>query len=178
MHGPGRSSPAAREPASARQVFEPDGRGPWVSDREEGERGVGMTGGARLSSPTLRPRRRRAHRRGFRPRRRQRRAGLGPASSGGCRGGGAARRGGQVRRRRGGTAEARREVVVPVVSDCNRKGKRRGKGQWSTAVLDRAKRRAGEARTARSPAARRGGAPVDPEYWDYLGRNWWCWGAQ
>ena len=27
----------------------------------------------------------------------------------------------------------------------------------------------------RSPAARRGGAPVDPEHWSLLGKNWWCW---
>ena len=60
---PRASSPAARAPARARQVFKPDGRGPAVSGYEEGERGVRMTGGARLSSPTSRPRRRRAHRR-------------------------------------------------------------------------------------------------------------------
>ena len=171
MHDPGRSSPAAREPARARQVFEPDGRGPWVSDREEGERGVGMTGGARLSSPTLRPRRRRAHRRVFRPRRRQRRVGMGPASSGGCSGGGAARRGGRVHRRRGGTAEELREVVALADSNCHREGKVRGKSQWCTAVLDRAKGGAEEARTARSPAARRGGAPVDPEHRSSSGMN-------
>ena len=126
---PRRIGPAAREPARARQVFEPDGRGPWVSGREEGERGVGMTGGARLSSPTLRPRRRRAHQRVFRPRRRQRRAGMDSVSCRGCRGGGAARRGGPVRRRRGGTAEARREVVAAAVSDCKRRGKQGGTDQ-------------------------------------------------
>src|SRR6187399_172290 len=57
------SSPAARVPARARQAFKPDGRGPAVSGCEGRERGVRMTGGARLSSPTSRPRRRRAHRR-------------------------------------------------------------------------------------------------------------------
>ena len=41
---PMRCSPTAREPARARQVFKPDGRGPWVSGTEEGERGGGMTG--------------------------------------------------------------------------------------------------------------------------------------
>ena len=65
-----------------------------------------------------------------------------------------------------------------VVSHFNRRGKQRGNGQWSTAVLDRAKGRAREARTARSPAARRGGAPVDPEHWDVLGRSGGCWGSQ
>ena len=38
--------------------------------------------------------------------------------------------------------------------------------------------RAREARTMRSPAARRGGAPVDPEHWDVLGRSGWCLEAQ
>ena len=129
VHGPGLTSLVARVPARARQVFEPDGRGPVVSGREEGERGVGMTGGARLSSPTLRPRRRRAHRRGFRPRRRQRRAGTDSASSCGGSGGGAARRGGRVRRRRGGTAEELWEVIAPADSDCHKEGKARGKHQ-------------------------------------------------
>ena len=100
------------------------------------------------------------------------------ASCRGCRGGGAARRGGPVRRWRGGTAEARREVVALVVSDCKRRGKQGGKGQWSTAVPNQVKGEAGEARTTRSPAARRGGAPVDPEHWDVLGRSGWCWEAQ
>ena len=126
---PRRTSPAARVPARARQVFEPDGRGPWVSGREEGKRGVGMTGGARLSSLTPWSRRRRAHRRRLRPRRRQRRAGSSSASCRGCNGGGAARLGALVRRRRGATAEARRRSVAAAVSDCKQRGKERGKGQ-------------------------------------------------
>ena len=162
---PRASSPAARVPARARQVFKPDGRGPAVSGCEGRERGVRMTGGARLSSSTSRPRRRRAHRRRFRPRRRQRRAGTLPASSGGCGGGVAARRGALVRRRRGATAEARRRSVVGVVFDCKQKGKERGNGQGCAAVPKQAEGGAGEACTSRSPAARRGGAPVDPEHW-------------
>ena len=38
----------------ARQVFNPDGRGLSVRDRERGKGEVRMTGGARLSSSTLR----------------------------------------------------------------------------------------------------------------------------
>ena len=129
VHGPGGLAQPHGASARARQVFKPDGRGPWVSGTEEVEKGGGMTGGARLSSLTPRSRRRRAHRRRFRPRRRQLRAGTCSASSCGASGGGAARRGGRVRRRRGGTAEEFREVVAPAVSDCNREGKVRGKHQ-------------------------------------------------
>ena len=71
--GPGRT--AHRTGASARaRVFKPDGRGPAVSGCEGRERAVRMTGGARLSSSTTRPKRRRAHRRRFRARRGKRRA--------------------------------------------------------------------------------------------------------
>ena len=55
---PRANNPAARAPARARQVFKPDGRGPAVSGFDGRERGVRMTGGARLSSSTSRPRRR------------------------------------------------------------------------------------------------------------------------
>ena len=134
-----------------------------------------MTGGARLSSLTPRSRRRRAHRRRLRPRRWQQRPGTGPASSCGCSGGSAARRGALVRRRRGATAEARRRSVAAAVSDCEQRGEERGKSQWRAAVQKRAEGGAGEACTSRSPAARRGGAPVDPERWGFLGRNKWCW---
>ena len=57
---PQRSCPAReaaqRAGARARARFKPDGRGPGVSERERGDGGERLTGGARLSSLTLRQR--------------------------------------------------------------------------------------------------------------------------
>ena len=86
------------------------------------------------------------------------------AASRGGSGGGVARRGGLVHRRRGGTAEELREVAAPADFDSYREGKARGKYQWGVAVPNRAKGGTERARTARSPVAQRGGAPIDPEH--------------
>ena len=53
--GPAREA-AQRTGARARARFKPDGRGPGVSERERGDGEERLTGGARLSSLTLRQR--------------------------------------------------------------------------------------------------------------------------
>ena len=67
--------------------------------------------------------------------------------------------------------ELLRVVVVPAVSGCKTRGKERGKDQGGAAVPKQVEGEVGEACTSRSPAARRGGAPVDPEHWGAPGSN-------
>ena len=161
--GPAREA-AQRTGARARARFKPDGRGPGVSEREGGDGGERLTGGARLSSLTPSPDGWRAHRRRCRARRGRARARLGSASCRRSGGGGCGRRGGLVRRRRGLAVEELRVVVVPVDSGCKRRGKGGGRSQGLAAVPDRAKGAAEEALTAQTPVTRGGGARLDPEH--------------